>query len=106
MWLWCYSCLFLLYLRPCSWMPKAGKSETIRQQFNPDYLKCRFTQPESKRGAGSASSTDSRPLAEDDSNTDWEEENEIENEAEMLILQMKRITGHENCCKDYWTCRD
>lgn len=49
---------------------------------------------------------DSRPLAEDNSDSDWEEENEIENEAEMLILQMKRITGHENCCKDYWTCRD
>ncbi|KAE9392981.1 hypothetical protein BT96DRAFT_999872 [Gymnopus androsaceus JB14] len=49
---------------------------------------------------------DLRPLAEDNGNSDWEEENEIENEAEMLISQMKRVAGHENCCKDYWTRRD
>jgi len=49
---------------------------------------------------------DSRPLAEDDGDSDWEEAKEIENEAEMLISQMKRFAGHENRREDYPTRRD
>lgn len=48
----------------------------------------------------------SRPLAEDDGDSDWLEENEIENEAEKLISQMKRVAGHENHREDYRTRRD
>lgn len=49
---------------------------------------------------------DTRPGAEVDDDSDWEEINEVENEAEMLVSQWKLAAGLGKHREDYRTRRD